>query len=655
MSIILYDIKKKKNIKYDKLELKDKIRFINNELTPVKKDVKYLNNLKNILSNDDNVLPMFDITDENVYFVNKKNVYYLMKDEKFRVLNQDLVDFLESIKFNKEIIKKIKYFDFNILDKNLVNFVYYGTKEIGADITYLPNPAYVKHLNISPYLRKSSIINTALNVGLLKTKDLPLNDKKLKFYYDEIKTFLFYKDEIKSHMEIISKNKINNLIRFFTFYGSYFLNNYLRGINSFYDPIIEKQIKNLYNTISETPKLSTNKIIFRFINTDDFLNLQKEGDKYVTNSFMSCSRKPNKNAIDINFGFILLKIHLNNKLNGYCLSVESDSAFPEEKEVIIKPGTIFKLKSIHDDVDIYLFNKNFLRNIKRKYELEIIGFYELTIPKYPKLEMGYNRVNFNNIVSGDTLEERVENFYKKSLPSRCFFLILPNNKKKLFYINFYDSTEIYKKFYYFNNNRGFLMFSFNDDGNMDLFFEVGDKLIVNYPSNYLNIKKNKDLKLLASLVSNLFQINEIKFYSDYIPINEIVKSKNVILDRIYINETLIDIVNNKKVDIQYLDNIKKFLNKIINKHELKYNLNNYLNDNTNYHKLIKLLIKENPIYLKYLQESLVKIILKTFYFFYPSDFLLDNNYIYTPILGNIENNKYNKSDNIEPMKFRSVN
>ena len=55
----------------------------------------------------------------------------------------------------------------------------------------------------------------------------------------------------------------------------------------------------------------------------------------------------------------LLKIHLNSKLAGYCLSIESDSVFPEEKELIIKPGTIFKLKSIHDDVELYLFNKNF--------------------------------------------------------------------------------------------------------------------------------------------------------------------------------------------------------------------------------------------------------------------------------------------------------
>ena len=74
--------------------------------------------------------------------------------------------------------------------------------------------------------------------------------------------------------------------------------------------------------------------------------------------------------------------------------------YPKEKEIIIKPGVKFRLKSIDDNVDFYLFNKKYTRNIRKKYELEIVGVEEIKIPTYeiqsiPEIDI--IDINFTNL------------------------------------------------------------------------------------------------------------------------------------------------------------------------------------------------------------------------------------------------------------------
>ena len=74
--------------------------------------------------------------------------------------------------------------------------------------------------------------------------------------------------------------------------------------------VIEENILIFQCYISKTKKIEHDKLIFRFISEDAFLNLTKVGDIYENESFISCTRKPSIN-ID-NFGYIILKfINLN--------------------------------------------------------------------------------------------------------------------------------------------------------------------------------------------------------------------------------------------------------------------------------------------------------------------------------------------------------
>ena len=617
----LYDINSKKDITLKNISFTDKQKIINGELT-IKSKIENMDKFKKELSNDKIYLPMFDIINDKIYLIHKNYIFKSIKHNNMRVLNKDLINFLKNNKYDKKIIDIVNLFDFDILEDLFLNFIYYNSKDIGRDISYFKNPAFIKNADIRPYLKKSSIINTALNTGIIKIKDLPIDENKLEDLYNKIKSYLFTDKILISHKNIIKKHNSESLISFFSLYGAYYINKYLRHKQKYDDNIITNHIKTLNNLISDIPKLDEEKLVFRFISDDSFLNLNKIGDTYINDSFMSCTRKPNINAKNSEFGYILLKINLTTKFKGYFISIESDSVFNKEKEVIIKPGVEFRLKSIDDNVEFYLFEKKYLRSIKKKYELEIINIRNIEIPKYEIVSIPEFEITDIKLV-GDTLEEKIDFFIRTygGINKSCY--IKYNNKKKLFYFNHYDSTELYSEFYYYNIKNGFFFFSFSDNSyELDMFIELGDELIINYPSQYLNFKKNDELNLLSALFCNLFEINMIKIFPYY----EIVKDSYY---RIGINVLLKDIILNKKsdIDIYKLNNIIGYLNTHIDTSNIHFNLLSYINNKTTYKSLILELIKNNNIYLKYLYKSLPIFILSCHYTFYPYEFLLDESYI----------------------------
>ena len=635
MTFELYESKSNKKINLKKINLNDKIKIINGEY--------YIKNitkeLKKELSYDDNYLPLFDIMNTEIKFIKKSNIYKSMKQSHFRVLNQDLINFFSKYNYDKYLIDIVKLFDFQILESLFLKYVFYNSYEIGADITYFKNPAYIKNYDIKPFLKKSSIVNTALNTGILNVKDLPISNDKLEDIYDKIKNSLFTDDILLTHMKLIKDKKLNGLINFYTFYGSSFLNSYLRENNQFFkDDNFIKQINKLNSLIKNVPKLESKKLVFRFVFDDSFLNLIKVGDTYVNNSFMSCTRKPNINAQNNEFGFILIKINLTDKFKGYFISTESNSAFPNEKEIIIRPGVVFQLKSIDNNVEFHLFEHRtkYLRNIKKKYELEIIDVLDIEIPKYNLVKIPEVELK-DLILEGNTGEEKVTYFFNTfcKINNSCY-LIFPNGDKKLFYFNFYDSTEFYRKFYYYERIDGFFMFSFDENQNIDIFIEFGDELIVNYPSKYLEINESKNNKLISSLIANIFEIEKIKLFPIFKSIKNYADSYEIIHENIKFNSLLYNIINNniKDKNIYKYHNIKKYLNEQVNEKYIHFELNKFIEKNITYKEFIIKILKE-PNYINFLNLSLPTNINNCYYFFNAAEYLLDNNIILIRSMSNI--------------------
>jgi hypothetical protein len=626
MNILLYDTINKKNIKINKFDLETKKKIINNTYIIKSKIDK---NLINLFSDDKQYLPLFDPVEETIKFVQKDFVYKAIKQNHYRIINNDLIDFFQSNNIT-HLNDKLKLFDFDIIHENFLKFIYYDSEEIGADISYFRNPAFIKNLEVKPYLKKSAIINTALNLGLLKPDDLPY-DKNLKDIYDKIKTLFFTEKILVDHIKLINDENMNSIINFFSVYGSSLLNDYLRGNFNYYDKNIEEQINKLYNIISKTKKIEHEKLIFRFISEDSFLNLTKVGDYYENESFISCTRKPSINIED--FGYIILKITLPKNLDGIFLSIENDSAFYDEKEIVIKPGVKFKLKNIDNDVNFYLFDdkKVFSSKILKRYELEIVGISnKLSIPKYEIKNIP--EVNILDVnLEYDSGEEKAINIIKNYfyINRSCNF-IFPNKLKKKFYFYNYDSTKAYSKFHYFKINKGFILFSFNDNNELDCFIELGDIIIVNYPAKYIKINPHPDTTLIISCISYIFNIDKVKIFPEFISLNTITDEKNPIFQNIKINKIIYNIINNKKLhddfNLYNRSEIYNFFNKTIDTKTLHYKLF-YDNKEISYKNLFLKILYQNPIDIKYYNKSLPNNIYNCHFDFFPNNYLISNNII----------------------------
>ena len=182
------------------------------------------------------------------------------------------------------------------------------------------------------------------------------------------------------------------------------------------------------------------------------------------------------------------------------------------------------------------------------------------------------------------------------------------------------------------------MFSFDENQNIDIFIEFGSELIVNYPSKFLEIKESKDIKLISSLISNLFEIEKVKLFPIFKSIKNYVKNYNLIHENIKFNSLLYNIVFNKIIDIKniykYYD-IKKYLNEIVKEKNIHYELIKFIeNKNITYKEFIAKILKE-PNYIKFLNLSLPNNINYCYYFFNAVEYLLDNDIILLRSMSNI--------------------
>ena len=658
--MLLYHILNKKNIEVNySLSILKKIldgsyRLLNKkEYSSNKKYDEYYNNIQNIIYNNDIGLPLYDIGNDKFYVINKEDLLFFIKNNHFRPLDEKLKNIL-----SKDKIKILENFDLNLLENKLLNYIYYKNSEVGGDITLLKNPAYIKYFKIKPFLKKTSIINTALNLNVITLKDLPLNNNQLFKLYNKIKNIFFTKKELINHMQHIDKYNMNNIVKYYTFNGSYYFNQYLRYPDDIpYDEIIEKQIIKLNNLIRTSPKLDSEKLIFRFLHNDDFLKYININDIYVNDSFMSCTRKPNMNSKKELFGYILMKIYIPKNMTGACLFIEGDSVFKKEKEVLLAPGCKLKLLSINNDVEFYEFGKKINRNIIKKYEFQIVGVEKFNLKKHKQINIPIINIHNIHLDEEEDLKKNIKYFIKNYTNDNKFYLEYKNNKK-LFYISDYNSIESYSKFFYYKTKSGYFIYTYDKNLDIEYIIEIGDILIINYGNFYLNMT-NKIDKLFISIISLIFKRNLIRIYSKYNYIQNIKSNKNIYSSRIKYNEILFKILNDEKIDksINNKVNIKLYLENILEKNQLNVNLQKYyskkLNNKINLKNIINSIVKNQLEDIKYINmPNYIKYI---YYIYNSNNYLLYNNIIYNPINSNIYNKKTinnNNNNNNNEKKFR---
>ena len=572
-------------------------------------DINLIETIKNkIKNNKDNKNDNKKMSYQNIIFeLNSENKELNLENKELNL--EEIDNFIN--KRNKHIIIFINYFDYELLENSYIRMVYYGSNKVGKDITTYQRKSYLHFiLQSKPYYTRSEIINTGLNYGDIKEDDTYYDPEKLKNVYNKIIKSDFNSDILLEHLLYINDNNCGNLIRFYTFTGSYYINNYLRDTkNNIKDKLMEKMIEKMWKLILNAPKLNSEKVVYRFIDDDFFLKNLKINEIYQDNGFLSTTRNQFYDIDSEKFGYIMIKINIPANIGGF-LCVESYSLFYDEEEIIFAALSKFRLIKKDNYINYYHVSDTVDKKITKKYEFNYEGsLYNKSLMK--SKEEKIKEYNFyKKIINGNTLGEKIDNFYNSLSNIYNKFYLIINNKKILFYCDFYDSKDVYKDFFQRKTDKGFYIYSLDEEGQYKYFIEIGNKLYINYFMKFINTTYMNDEELLSIVSSIGYSFN----------ISSSIINSNYMSNKIFFNKSN----NNSTLITNHNSDIFNFLKETIIRFPEKYVVENF------------------TLLLKLLKEIKIKAVLNVhdkdkLYYIYKNYYKLDDNcydfYIYI-----IENN-----------------
>ncbi len=557
------------------------------EFKKYKLDDTFIENIKKYISKINYKIPLYDVYTNNIYLINRENLFLRINLNHYRFPNKNVIQELK-IEYDKiknintddilENRKKRKYelmleffdnFDIDILEDTFYRTIYKHSDELGKNIIFCKRPSFNKYIhNSKPYYSSIEIINMALNMGIkvdIKDKNLDID----KLCETVRKNDISYKI-IESHQKYIIDNDMMGLIQYYSVQGSYFINQYLRGLvnynynNSFLDNIINP----LWKLCIESPAFDKDYIVYRFVSNDYYLDSLNIGDIFYDDGFMSTTRDPFYKSEDYQFGFILIKIKIPKGQKGTGLCVENISHFPQEQEILFAPKTKFKLISRDSDIVYYHTDLNITTNVKTRYEFEWVGVEKPQIDK--KIYTGKtNEINFLNLtpIVSDNIYYKIDNFIENNANDLNQIYCKIGDKNFLTTIEKYNSIGAYKNFYAMETNNGYSFYSIYN--NYLLFFiEIGinndiPEIHVNYYVKYNTLNKEeiysqKEFIDFISSIGYYFGIDKVFIYPEYKPCI-LLKNNKVQLTGNY----CIDFYNYLK------NNQKRFFMKDLNIIELK--------------------------------------------------------------------------------------
>ena len=540
---------------------------------------------KKYISKLSNKIPLFDYNTKNIYLINYEDVYQKVTIYNYRFPNKKIINLLQetlndlALLYNtntntntntnknknnnktewinnyiEKINKNLNFlnnFDLIIL-KQTYQEAFLDSNPTSKDLTTCIRPSYLPYQKLyqTPYYTKSELISMALNLNLLKVK----NDKIKPWYYSKSELDNICKElsnyEINTQMLIYNQlyilyNNAKSYVQYYSLFGSYYINSYLRNKNSIFDIDMNNHINNLLKIMEKTPAFDNTYEVYRFIENDDYLNNLSIGDIFTENSFISTTRNAFYSEKNNVFGFILLKIRLPKDVSGIALLMESYSNYPEEQEVLLMPGKL-KLIDINNDFSYYHWNKLAEKKIIKKYIFEYITPLSYDINTYIS---SYNSINdltnqiptidfYSKSFEGSNIQEKTLNFFNTltKLNLRRTFYSFIGTTKYQFFIYFLTQNKVYSKFFFLqkedeqNKMLGdeiYLTIQNQITGEIELLIEIRNIISVNYYHRFSglanNIPEDKLLHWLAGLAKSL-TINNIIIHGNYSSYAHIVEN-----------------------------------------------------------------------------------------------------------------------------------
>ena len=538
---------------------------------------------KKKLSLYEDMIPMYDIYSMKIYPINKMNLHHRLIESHYRFINEEIYSWLTMLykKYKNDMILGPKYkYNIDVLSNYIITILietsyktlYKYSPKLGLQVSICKrnsfNP-YIYHLK--PYYTKLELIKLGQNMDLFKKKDtieletLIDMDTHYKVCMEVSKNDVSF-EEIKSHHLYIIDNNMISWVCFYSFIGSFLFNKFLRNVsqnlskNNIND-IFYNGLTKMINCMKDTPALTNDYDMYRFIWDDTFLINMNEGDIFIDTGFTSTTRDPFYSpGLNGNFGLILLKIKIPKGKKGVGLFIENFSLFPKEEEFLLPPGTKLKLISKNDNFKYYHTNMQFEKLINRKYEFELVtgGNIKLTHTREHTMDNKYhmiNNININGTDRIDVIKQFVNNY---SSDNKIINLQLGTIKYKFIY-EWFDSTNnsSYEKFYYNKIKDGILFSIFDDNGYPYLNIELGNDMVINYLNTMYFCNSNIDNKDIDNNMLDLvYHFGRIFYYKTSIIFHKFSQFNNnndkLFTQFSHFNNTIYDYLKHNK---KYLDNM----------------------------------------------------------------------------------------------------
>lgn len=572
------DVKKyiKKHSKKSAKEKNDNINEITDILHFFGSDIeKGIKKIKKALSKIDNKLPLYDAYTGNLYLVERKNIYDRIMYKNYRFPNEELLEILQQKKevLENEILnitsdslsdneskiditkmEKEKYQNFqrkkmltrshhkieqnmwfidsfvlSILHNTFVNTLYSYSNEIGKNLTMCERPSFtIQFKHVIPYYTRDEIINIALNMGKIKSDKTYYDETKVRELCKTIRDNDVNAKNLLEHQVHIIKNKMIGLVQYYSLQGSYFINKYLRGHTEYAhkNEYLENHIEHMWKLVLDAPEFDKQYIVYRFVQTDDFISHLHIGDEYTERGFMSTTRNPFYQNETYKFGWILMKIKLPANEKGCALCIETISAFPKEEEIILPPNTKLRLLRKDDKSIYYHIDKSISKKVRTMYEFEVIGRSKVHLPERPMQSEKYIPIDFLKIdkIKSITLEEKIHNFHSRYVNDMGLFKAIIGEKEFIVKAEWFDSSTVYKNFYYLSTKNGFMLYAmFNNQ--LLFMIELGVQynvpcMFVNYYIKYAAVDRDKiigseNFITFVASIAHYFEIPIVVLYTDY--------------------------------------------------------------------------------------------------------------------------------------------
>lgn len=540
---------------------------------------------KDKLSKYEDYIPMYDIYSQRIYPIAKKNIHHKLIEAHYRFINQEISEWLNNL-YNKNIndlilsqkykdnIEIITNYNLDILIETSYRTLYKYSPELGLSVSICKrnsfNP-YIHHLK--PYYTKLELIKLGQNMDIIKTdidpETLIDQDTHYTICKQVSKNDVSF-DDIKLHHEHLLKFKMESWVCFYSFTGSFLFNQYLRKLSvksqrsiqndSFLCNNYYQGLYKIVQCMEQSPELSNDYDIYRFIWDDSFISNLNEGDIFIDHGFMSTTRDPFYSpGINGTFGLILLKINIPKNKKGLGIFIENFSLFPKEEEFLIPPYSKIKLISKNNNFKYYHINPEFEKLINRKYEFELIDIEYKDFYSNHKIIINNNKNNYHNIkdiiLDGIDRFSIIKQFINQYSSNKKINLILDDNNYSFNY-QWFDSSESssYKKFYYNTTKDGILFSIFDENGYPWFNIELGNNLVVNYLNQFYFGSNNKDFSKndleLIYYFGKIFHYREALIYHKCIPFSILIKN-NIYSSFNLFNKTIYDYLKYNKKYLEF--------------------------------------------------------------------------------------------------------